>query len=143
MKLAKPLRLSVKVVIRDKNNNCLVLRRSAKSRGNPGKWDFPGGKVDFGEQFDQTLFREVKEETGLSIRIKGVLGTTQSESPKAKFVYVIMEAELKSGRVQLSSEHEEFQWVKISELPEIDLAEQFKSFARMYAAQQQEVINSK
>ena len=55
--LGKPLKLSVKIVVRDDAGRCLLLRRSLSSKGNPGKWDFPGGKIDPGESFDEALVR--------------------------------------------------------------------------------------
>lgn len=131
--MAKPLRLSVKVVITNKDDECLILRRSMESKGNPGKWDFPGGKVEFGEYFDETLFREVREETGLSITVKGVVGTAQSQSNAAKFVYVIMEARKRAGQVRLSSEHDAFRWVNRKELSEAGLAPHLIPFARIYS----------
>ena len=72
----KPLALSVKVVVRDVSGRCLLLKRSLRSKGNPGKWDLPGGKVDPGENFTQGILREVAEETGLTIY--RLAGTTLS-----------------------------------------------------------------
>ena len=37
-------------------------------------WDFPGGRVDYGESPYETLMREVKEEVHLSIKIENVIG---------------------------------------------------------------------
>jgi 8-oxo-dGTP diphosphatase len=50
------------VLIRD--NKVLLIK---KSRGpHTGKWDFPGGSIEFGEEPYQTLLREFEEETGLT-----------------------------------------------------------------------------
>jgi len=67
--MSKPFRLSMKVVILDDMGRILLIQRSMGSRGNPGKWDFPGGKVDQGETFDEALLREVFEETKLKISL--------------------------------------------------------------------------
>jgi 8-oxo-dGTP diphosphatase len=129
----KPFRLSVKVIILDKNSRCLLLKRSLNSRGNPGKWEFPGGKIDPGENFDEGLIREVAEETGLHVSLHRVLGTAESESPTAKIVYLLFEGRRKSGRVYLSSEHDDYMWASRESLPSLALAPQFGPFAVKYA----------
>jgi 8-oxo-dGTP diphosphatase len=39
-----------------------------------GFWALPGGRMDPGETIDQTVIREVKEETGLDVKIVRVVG---------------------------------------------------------------------
>ena len=131
--LRKPLALSAKVVVRDESGCCLLLKRSINSKGNPGKWDLPGGKVDAGESFDQGLLREVAEETGLTISLQRVLGAAESESPTMKIVYLILEGRVESGQVCLSSEHDEYAWGDRRDLATMDLADQFRSFAQAYS----------
>ena len=48
-----PFALSVKILVRDDEGRCLLLRRSPSSKNNGGKWDLPGGKVDAGETFEE------------------------------------------------------------------------------------------
>ena len=128
----KPFALSIKVVIRDEAGRCLVLKRSAGSRGNAGRWDFPGGKVDPGETFDAALLREVAEETGLTISLRRVLGAAESESPTRKIAYLVMEGRLESGEVRLSGEHDDFAWVSPQDMPALDVADQFRAFAQSF-----------
>ena len=133
---SKPFALSVKVVIHDKAGHYLLLKRSLSSKGSPGKWEFPGGKAELGEKFDEALLREVTEETGLTISLQRVAGATEFELPTRKIAYLIMEARLESGEVRLSSEHTEYGWVAPGEIPTMDLAEQFISFAHLYSKKQ-------
>ncbi len=135
----KPFALSVKVIIFDGESRCLLLRRSLKSKGNPGKWDFPGGKADPGESFDEALLREVEEETGLRVALSGVAGAVQSEVPGRRVAYLIMEARPVSGQIRLSEEHDEYAWVSVGELANWDLASQFREFAGGYAEKQMRV----
>ena len=128
-----PLRLSAKVVIHDENGRCLLLKRSMHSKGNPGKWDFPGGKIDAGESLDQGLLREIREETGLVVSLGHLLGAAESESPTARVVYVILEGRLASGAIHLSGEHDDYVWVEPKDLAVMDLASQFHRFAADYA----------
>jgi len=129
----KPFVLSAKVIILDKDNRCLLLQRSGLSKGNPGKWDFPGGKADKCESFQDALLREVKGETGLSISLTGVAGAAQSESEKNRIAYLIMEGRAESGDVKISDEHQNYAWVALSNLSNYDLAPQFIPFAKSYS----------
>jgi 8-oxo-dGTP diphosphatase len=133
VRLLKPFRLSVKVLIYDDNGHYLLLKRSSNSKGNPGKWDLPGGKVDAGEDLEEGLLREVKEEGGLTISLERVLGAAESEAPSKRVAYLIFEGRLISGEVHLSDEHEDYLWVQRSDLATIDMAGQFRKFIREYS----------
>lgn len=130
----RPLRLSLKAVVLDGKGRCLLVKRSLSSKGNPGKWEFPGGKADPGESFERALVREVEEETGLRIKPTGVAGAAESESPQSKVAYLFMEAAVDGSEVRLSAEHDEFAWAPVAELAQWDLAPQFRRFAAGYAA---------
>ena len=54
------------------DNKILLIKRNT----HPfiGFWALPGGRMDPGETIDQTVIREVKEETGLDVKIARVVG---------------------------------------------------------------------
>lgn len=117
----KPYRLSAKALILDKCGRILLLRRSAWSRGNPLRWDLPGGKVEGAESFEEALRREVLEETNVNVELVRLVGAVESESPAARVVCVVMEARPLSTQVQLSSEHEEARWVPAQDLGGLEI----------------------
>ncbi|MEZ5896609.1 MAG: NUDIX hydrolase [Parvularculaceae bacterium] len=43
-----------------------------------GHWSIPGGRVKFGEPLETAVRREVLEETGVSIRITGLIGVFEA-----------------------------------------------------------------
>jgi 8-oxo-dGTP diphosphatase len=131
--MKKPFRLSMKVVIQNSEGKCLLIKRSLSSKGNPGKWDFPGGKVDPGETFDDGLNREVFEEPKLKISLERPLSMVESESPVNRVIYLFMEGKLLEGEVTLSDEHEDHIWVPKEEIGNMDLATQFVDFGRKYS----------
>lgn len=45
----------------------LLVRKAATDPSHPGKWEVPGGRMDFGEEVDDHIRREIKEEVGLEI----------------------------------------------------------------------------
>src|SRR5579863_10476625 len=63
-----PLLVSAAVIHRD--GQVLVGQRRKADR-HPFKWEFPGGKVEFGETPQQALVRELREE----LRIEATVGT--------------------------------------------------------------------
>lgn len=111
----KPFRLTVKAVILDDQQRCLLVRRSASNHSFVGCWEWPGGKVDDGEDFATALLREVREETRLTVQITGLAGATMYEMPSLHMVLLCMEACRVSGEVRLSEEHDNLAWVPLTE----------------------------
>ena len=130
----KPYGLAVKAVICDGQGRCLLLRRSAHNKNFVGKWEWPGGKVDPGEDFATAVHREVAEEAGLTIELTGLAGATSFAMPKINVVLLCMEARLVGGTVKLSEEHDAFDWVSFAELPQQELFELTRAFVLDYAA---------
>ena len=131
--MSKPFHLSVKALVTDTDGNCLVIRRSRASKNNAGMWDFPGGKCDPGESMEVALAREVREETGLHVQLTRVAGSTQWEAEDRVVAYMILEATTADGDVQLSEEHDDYQWVPRSQLTSLSFPEQFESFIADYS----------
>ena len=46
-----------------------ITQRGPKTRNEAGKWDSPGGAVEFGERCEDAVVREVKEEFDIDIRV--------------------------------------------------------------------------
>lgn len=54
-------------VIYNEEGKLLLTRRGKKARNEVGKWEFPGGMIEYGEATPDGLKREVKEEIGVEI----------------------------------------------------------------------------
>jgi len=87
--------------------------------GNPhGNLDFPGGKIQESENdLIESLKREVKEETGLEIRVGKPFFTwvlvlpSHHKNAGMKVFLIGYQCEYISGEVKLSDEHDKFNWV--------------------------------
>src|ERR1700758_3147618 len=64
------IRPATAVALLNSVGELLLLHRKDKD-----KWTMPGGTLDFGESLTHCAIREVLEETGLQIRITGLIGT--------------------------------------------------------------------
>lgn len=63
----KPLHVVAAVITR--RDGAVLTCRRAPGKQFAGKWEFPGGKVDAGEQPGEALIREIREELGVTARI--------------------------------------------------------------------------
>ncbi len=69
----------VAAIILDENNKVLAGKRSY---GNlKDKWEFPGGKIEDGEDDKTALIREIKEELNLNIEVQSLFYTLDYDYP--------------------------------------------------------------
>ena len=92
----------------------ILLVKSPKWRN---KWTMPGGHIEPGETIEEAALREVKEETGINVRIIKFVhewtGDHNGEKLKS-FTYV---CSTDSDKVTLSDEHGDYAWVNVKDLP--------------------------
>src|SRR3989344_4693345 len=95
----------------------LVLRESTKySDGtNSGKYDVVGGRVESGQRFDKSLLREIKEETGLTVKLGRPFYVGEwrpnVRGEQWQIIGTFFECFTKTDKVKLSEEHDDFLWI--------------------------------
>lgn len=106
----------VKAIVCNKDKVLLVKRANTESIG-PGTWELPGGKVDFGEELEDALVRELKEEIGISVSIGELLYTsTLILSDSVHILRLTYLCFAKKYDVKLSHEHSSYLWIMNKEL---------------------------
>ncbi len=114
-----PVDVAVAVAYNPEKEKFLVLKRSDFCELNPGKWNFPSGKIEAGEKASEAALRELEEETGL----KGELvrsGETFESNSAGKTFKVHPFLVIVNGEVFLNKEHSDYAWMEASEISELD-----------------------
>jgi mutator protein MutT len=78
-------------------------------------WELPGGRMEFGETAEETIKREIMEETGLIVKPIKLLDTWDLIRGNYQITGVIYLCSLEEGEVKLSHEHDGFKWIKADE----------------------------
>lgn len=109
----------------------LIVRRSRAMRLYPGSWNGIGGFLDDEKTFEEKVKQELKEELG--IRASGIISLRRGEifeaaEPKYKKVWIIFPvlAKVKTDRIELDWEAEEYRWIKLEDANKFDLTPSFK-----------------
>lgn len=110
------------------HNGCALLIR----RGSPplqGQWSIPGGTLDLGETIREGIRRELKEETGIDVRVLELIEVFdrifRDASGKVQFHFVIVDylCEFAGGEARAGSDVTDTAWVREEELPRYSLTE--------------------
>ena len=116
-------------MVSDRNGNILVQDR--KNLDWPGI-TFPGGHVEPGESFTDSVIREVFEETGLTIENPVLCGVKQFQSDEgARYVVFLYRADRWHGELESSSEGEMF-WIPRQKLSEYLTVPDFEDLVRVF-----------
>ena len=86
------------------------------------KWEFPGGKVEVGENKEDALLREIQEELAAEIHDLQYLMTVEHSYPDFHLTMHAYTCALKNGEITLR-EHVDMTWLSTEELNELDWAE--------------------
>ena len=89
----------------------------------PGKWEFPGGKLELNELPEEALNREIKEELNIKIRIVEALPVAEHAYVPEKIIQLIpYRCAILGNEKPSATEHSELRWVKKEQLLQLDWA---------------------
>ena len=111
-------KVAVGTIIRTEQDRLVLLRRGIEP--GYGKWVFPGGYVDRGEPLLDAAVREAREESGLDVRLDGLVNI-YSYSGRTP-VIVVYAATAIGGRLALDDESLESAEVVPTDIPWTELA---------------------
>ena len=93
---------------------------------------FPGGHVEPGESFVESVIREVWEETGLTIENPKLCGTKQFQTDNGeRYVVFFYKTNRYSGQLKSSDEGEVF-WIPRTDLLKYTLCDDFPDMVRVF-----------
>jgi 8-oxo-dGTP diphosphatase len=112
----------VRIIVPDSTGRVLILRRRNTSSG-MGSWCLPCGKVDYGNTIEETIRKELQEETSLACTDWRFLFWQDSlPTPGAPMHCINLYFECAvSGTVTLDDESSEYAWISPSELSQYQI----------------------
>ncbi|MCL2558604.1 MAG: NUDIX domain-containing protein [Treponema sp.] len=125
MENVKLIRFAVKALILN-GNKFLAMRRSAEKSP---KFELPGGGMEFGETAEETVIREVFEETGLTVAPVKLVDTWNYVTQTLQITGIIYLCVAENpNNVILSAEHDRYEWMDAN-------AESFEKINRLFRPQ--------
>ena len=129
--------LASSAIITNRDGKVLLVKR--KNYPSKGYWALPGGRVEYGESVTETVIREIKEETGLDIKVKRFLfpcsvlkRKASTEPPEYHYVILVFEAEILKGTLTAMSDAEEARFFSKQESLKLDLTTSTYASLRRY-----------
>jgi 8-oxo-dGTP diphosphatase len=106
----------------EKNGHFLIAKRKV-GKMHVGKWEFPGGTLEEGENHKQCLKRELQEEFSITVEVDDLVCTSDHRyTPDWTIKLLAYRTRVVSGNFHLN-DHEEIRWVKPKELAYYDFPE--------------------
>jgi len=116
--------LGVGAVVVDQDRVVLVKRAHEPLKG---EWSLPGGAVEVGETVEAAVAREVREETGIEVRVGSLVEVLdrlhRGDDGRLEYHFVLLDYVCfpVGGSLRHSSDAADARWVQAAQLPEYGL----------------------
>jgi len=102
------------------NGKALIIQRSSDDEVGADTWEFVGGRLDFGEDLEVALKREIHEEAGLNVMVDKLLyAATFKTHEYRQMVILAYLCTATNDKVVLSTEHQNYLWANKKQILEM------------------------
>ncbi|NLA42955.1 reverse transcriptase-like protein [Candidatus Saccharibacteria bacterium] len=118
-------RTGVRAIVR-KGDQTLLLRRAGGKSPVAGKFEVPGGRINYGEQPEDALRRFLQKDAGLSIntvQLFDVLSYIDSDNGGVQYVLIVYLVSVGSSNISLSTRYDKAIWQSRSKIQHRDITE--------------------
>jgi mutator protein MutT len=126
--------VGVPVIIQNSKREILLEKRDNKVLSYPNTWCLPGGMMDYGEDIETTVKREVKEELGVDVKVirksSKIYENIPNKDNRFHSVDIPFYAKIINGTPKAKDETSEVKWFKPSEIRRMKLAYSHKELLR-------------
>jgi 8-oxo-dGTP diphosphatase len=84
-----------------------------------GLWEFPGGKIEAGEDAKDALVREIQEELGVLVKVNDLICTTEYDYPTFHLTMHCFWCDIIEGEIELR-EHKSACWLSKDSLGDVE-----------------------
>lgn len=100
-------------ILENDRNEVLLLKRSLHLSLGPGRWGFPGGRIEPGEAPEACSFRELREELGPHYELAPLrmLGPVRDSLYGGQYEIFLFHYRWRLGTIALNHEHTAYAWV--------------------------------
>ena len=127
---------TVTAAVIEREGRILICRRRA-DQDHPGKWEFPGGKLEDGEQPVEALQRELHEELSIEVRVDSEIERYLYEYPGRKPIELIFFRVTEFDGTPVYDQFAEVRWAERRDLRGFDFLEGDVEFVQRLAAEAQ------
>ncbi|QQS38930.1 NUDIX hydrolase [Candidatus Woesebacteria bacterium] len=95
----------------------LINKRAVPPKANT--YDIPGGFLEPGESPSEAAIREIKEETGLTIKLLAIVGIYKEVYDGYDLINIFYAGEILSGKLTAADDVKDLAWVRIDQIPKM------------------------
>ena len=108
------------------NNGKIFIAKRQNKGDMGGRWEFPGGKIEDGEDYNTAIVREMQEEFGVTVSVGSHICSGHFEHSGKPCTLEVFEVSFPHDGMKahfILTEHDDYRWAELNEIPSLNFVD--------------------